>query len=128
MKKTLPKPIIFALGIVAGGSGSQALRNTLVPPEDNRGGGHIRFDYDEDGDVDGLDFSHFVTCYNKANNLSRCFNGYDLTKNGKRSDIDNDRDVDLVDFLAFANCYNGAEQKPRDCGDNIIFITGRITK
>jgi hypothetical protein len=36
--------------------------------------GMVRADFDEDGDVDGIDFATFASCFNKAGNPPRTLN------------------------------------------------------
>jgi len=68
-------------------------------------------DFDEDGDVDGVDFSVFASCFNGAGNPPRtdaC-----TPQNMSDADFDDDGDVDGVDFSAFASCFNKAGNPPR---------------
>jgi uncharacterized protein (TIGR03790 family) len=70
-------------------------------------------DQDEDGDVDGIDFSVFAACFNNAGNPPRTI-GCDAGDVGL-FDFDCDGDVDGLDFSVFASCFNKAEQLPRPC-------------
>ncbi len=58
-------------------------------------------DYDDDGDADLADFSHFQTCFNGPNRPAAdpvaCLD----------ADMDSDGDVDLADFGVFQACFNG---------------------
>ena len=63
-------------------------------------------DFDKDGDVDLIDFSHFQACFNGPNQppaQSGCTD----------ADLDDDTDVDLNDFTVFQGCFNGPNQTPR---------------
>jgi RHS repeat-associated protein len=62
-------------------------------------------DFNHDGDVDLMDFSHFQSCFNGPN-LPPAQSGCG------DADIDADGDVDLMDFSAFQGCYNGANRPP----------------
>lgn len=64
-------------------------------------------DFDKDGDVDGVDFGVFSSCYNGAGNppKSGCT---DLS-----ADFDQDGDIDGVDAARFSSCHNGAGKTPR---------------
>jgi hypothetical protein len=74
-----------------------------------------RADVDGDGDVDGVDFSTFASCFNKAGNFPRTAGCPVLSS--VRLDFDHDRDIDGVDFGVFATCYNKAGNPPRTpCG------------
>jgi hypothetical protein len=76
--------------------------------------GFVPADCDEDGDVDGVDFSVFASCFNKAGNPPRtlgCSAGQ-----GNKLDFDDDGDVDGVDFSVFASCFNKAGNPPRTLG------------
>ena len=74
-----------------------------------------RADVDGDGDVDGVDFGVFASCFNGAGKFPRtpgC-----TTLNAVRFDADHDRDVDGADFGVFATCFNQAGNPPRTpCG------------
>lgn len=62
-------------------------------------------DFDDDGDVDLIDFDLFVTCFNGPNRpppVAGC----------DGPDLDADADVDLSDFSAFAACFNGFNRPP----------------
>jgi glucose/arabinose dehydrogenase len=63
-------------------------------------------DADCDGDVDGLDFAKFSSCYNGAGNPPRT-SGCDPTYVGI-FDYDEDGDIDGSDFSNFASCFNRA--------------------
>jgi hypothetical protein len=65
-------------------------------------------DSDSDGDVDGIDFSAFSSCYNMAGNPPRTFG----CPNPEIFDNDLDGDIDGVDFSHFASCFNGAGRDP----------------
>ena len=71
-------------------------------------------DCDEDGDVDGVDFSVFASCFNKAGNPPRTLGCSGAQ--GTKLDFDNDGDVDGVDFSKFASCFNKAGNPPRTLG------------
>jgi hypothetical protein len=73
-----------------------------------------RADNDGDGDVDGLDFSVFASCFNKSGNPPRTFGCSVL--DAARFDFDNDRDIDGADFGVFAACFNKAGNPPRTPG------------
>jgi Concanavalin A-like lectin/glucanases superfamily len=62
-------------------------------------------DFDNDGDVDLADFSHFQACFNGPNR-SPAASGCD------DSDLDHDHDVDLADFATFQACFNGPNRPP----------------
>jgi hypothetical protein len=66
-------------------------------------------DADDDGDVDGVDFGVFASCFNKAGNPPRTQGCADPN----RFDRDSDGDIDGVDFGFFASCFNGAGKFPR---------------
>jgi hypothetical protein len=68
-------------------------------------------DRDHDGDVDGVDFSVFASCYNKAGNPPRTL-GCDIDDQVV-FDADADNDIDGIDFSIFAACFNGAGKPPR---------------
>lgn len=70
-----------------------------------------RTDVDGDGDVDGIDFSVFASCHNKAGNPPRTF-GCGILET-VRFDSDNDGDIDGGDFGRFASCFNMAGNPPR---------------
>jgi len=74
----------------------------------------IPADDDCDNDVDGLDFSVFASCFNKAGNPPRAL-GCDATAQANM-DFDNDGDVDGIDFGVFASCFNKAGNPPRTLG------------
>jgi hypothetical protein len=77
---------------------------TVTPPQDR----------DKDGDVDGVDFAIFASCFNKAGNPPRTLGC--TTADGEAFDTDNDGDVDGVDFAVFASCFNKAGNTPRAPG------------
>lgn len=64
-------------------------------------------DFDQDGDVDLLDFVQFRACFNGPNrlfpNVSHC----------TQFDTDDDTDVDLEDFVAFRSSFNGPNRPAR---------------
>jgi hypothetical protein len=65
-----------------------------------------RADFDDDGDVDVIDFKHFQTCFNGPNRFHR------RSECGP-ADFDDDNDVDLADFVTFESCFNGPNRAPR---------------
>jgi hypothetical protein len=71
-------------------------------------------DFDNDGDVDGLDFSQFAQCFNKAGNPPRTLGC--TVQAAESADSDDDGDVDGVDFSKFAQCFNKAGNTPRTLG------------
>jgi choice-of-anchor B domain-containing protein len=71
-------------------------------------------DCDSDGDVDGIDFAVFASCYNKAGNPPRTLGC--STQQGQKFDFDDDGDVDGIDFSVFASCFNQAGNPPRTFG------------
>jgi hypothetical protein len=71
-------------------------------------------DRDSDGDVDGIDFSVFASCFNKAGNPPRTL-GCD-PDDQDALDFDDDGDIDGVDFSSFASCFNKAGNPPRTAG------------
>jgi hypothetical protein len=71
-------------------------------------------DRDADGDVDGIDFSIFAACYNKAGNPPRTL--FCEPEDRIAFDTDGDGDIDGIDFAQFANCFNAAGNPPR-CND-----------
>jgi hypothetical protein len=71
-------------------------------------------DCDGDGDVDGLDFAVFASCFNKAGNPPRTLGCPPTWQTGY--DFDDDGDIDGVDFSVFAICYNKAGNPPRTLG------------
>lgn len=73
-----------------------------------------RSDRDSDGDVDGVDFSIFASCFNKAGNPPRMLGCN--TDAAQAFDYDCDGDVDGVDFSIFASCFNKAGNPPRTIG------------
>ena len=73
-----------------------------------------RSDHDDDGDVDGVDFSIFASCFNKAGNAPRTLGCNPAAAEG--FDYDCDGDVDGVDFSIFASCFNKAGNPPRTIG------------
>jgi hypothetical protein len=68
-------------------------------------------DFDEDGDVDGVDFSVFAACFNGAGKPPRTEGC--SSEHMSDADFDDDGDVDGVDFSAFASCFNKAGNPPR---------------
>ena len=62
-------------------------------------------DFDEDGNVDDVDFAHFEAC----------FSGPTVAYTGdcSNADFDTDNDVDQTDFGVFQRCYSG-ENNPAD--------------
>jgi hypothetical protein len=68
-------------------------------------------DRDVDFDVDGVDFSKFASCYNKAGNPPRTIGC--APSDAAAFDTDCDNDVDGIDFAAFAACFNKAGNPPR---------------
>jgi hypothetical protein len=70
-------------------------------------------DMDGDGDVDGLDFSVFASCYNGAGKPPRSGCSAEQLN---ALDFDADTDVDGADFISFAACFNGAGKPPRLIG------------
>jgi hypothetical protein len=71
-------------------------------------------DNDVDGDVDGIDFSVFASCFNKAGNPPRTFGCNSDAQDA--FDFDNDGDIDGIDFSSFASCFNKAGNPPRTFG------------
>lgn len=69
----------------------------------------VASDFDFDFDVDGLDFSVFLSCHNGAGKPPKTAG---CTGD---ADLDFDGDVDVNDFSKFAVCFNGAGNVPR-CG------------
>ncbi len=75
---------------------------TLIPPAPVCNNPELRFDQDNDGDVDGDDFAFFQLCHTDADDplfiydaeTCRCMNS------------DGDLDIDSADFNAFLNCAN----------------------
>lgn len=62
-------------------------------------------DFDQDGDVDMVDFAQFQTCFNGPNRQP-------LQENCGAADFDADSDVDMVDFAYFQSCFNGPNRQP----------------
>ena len=62
-------------------------------------------DFDNDGDVDLVDFAHFQACFNGPN---RAY----VSTGCENMDFDADDDVDLVDFGIFQACFNGPNRPP----------------
>jgi hypothetical protein len=62
-------------------------------------------DFDEDGDVDLVDYGYFLYCYNGPANPP---NDDDCVL----PDFDDDGDVDLSDYGVFLSCYNGPNAFP----------------
>ena len=71
-------------------------------------------DSDEDGDVDGVDFGVFASCFNKSGNPPKT--GGCTPAQGAKFDFDNDGDVDGVDFGKFSSCFNGSGKPPGSPG------------
>jgi hypothetical protein len=71
-------------------------------------------DCDGDGDVDGVDFAKFASCYNMAGNPPRTLGCSAIE--GDKFDFDGDADVDGLDFATFASCFNKAGNPPRTAG------------
>lgn len=65
----------------------------------------VASDFDQDGDVDLLDFGLFQSCFNGPNRpaASGC---------AVNADLDHDNDVDLNDFSVFQGCFNGPNRPP----------------
>lgn len=89
------------------------------------------FDFDMDGDIDGVDSAKFISCYNKAGRPPRT--GPHCSQiDAMFCDWNDDGDVDNHDFAEFALCYNGAG-KPygrSNCTHQLqrrYRISGRIT-
>lgn len=61
-------------------------------------------DFDEDGDVDLIDFNYFRMCFNGSNRPT-------FPECGP-ADLDGDHDVDLIDFAGFRTCFNGENAPP----------------
>ncbi len=57
-------------------------------------------DFDNDGDVDVLDFNFFIMCFRGANQPP-------IFPECAITDIDGDTDVDLSDFTYLTRCFNG---------------------
>lgn len=68
-------------------------------------------DRDQDGDVDGVDFAIFASCFNGAGQPPRT-SGCSAA-DAAAFDSDDDGDVDGVDFSEFASCFNKAGNTPR---------------
>ena len=64
--------------------------------------------------MDGIDFSVFASCFNKAGNPPRTFGCDSDAQNA--FDFDKDGDIDGVDFSKFASCFNKAGNPPRTIG------------
>jgi hypothetical protein len=62
-------------------------------------------DFDDDSDVDLVDFGVFQGCFNGPNRPYAQTNCADV-------DFDHDNDVDLVDFGVFQGCFNGPNRPP----------------
>jgi hypothetical protein len=78
-------------------------------------------DFNEDGDVDLADFSHFQACFNGPNRP------YSFENGCADADIDGDGDVDLVDFSSFQACFNGPNRPPNaGCPTPPISIPGDL--
>jgi regulation of enolase protein 1 (concanavalin A-like superfamily) len=71
-------------------------------------------DRDTDGDIDGVDFSTFASCFNAAGNPPRTLGC--CAEDASAFDTDCDTDVDGVDFATFASCFNAAGNPPRTLG------------
>jgi hypothetical protein len=74
----------------------------------------VASDRDADFDVDGVDFSIFASCFNKAGNPPRTLGC--TAADAEAFDADGDGDVDGVDFSRFASCFNKAGNPPRAAG------------
>ncbi len=61
-------------------------------------------DFDEDGDVDLIDFGHLQRCYSGS--------GVAPASGCTDADLDDDNDVDQNDFNVFKNCFGGAGRPP----------------
>jgi hypothetical protein len=88
------------------GNRFQVLEGNLLPI--------VGQDRDVDGDVDGVDFSVFASCFNKAGNPPRTVGC--SPADASAFDQDGDNDVDGVDFSVFASCFNKAGNPPRSTG------------
>ena len=73
----------------------------------------VGLDFDLDGDVDGVDFAVFASCFNKSDHAPRS-DGC-TRQQASLCDNDTDGDVDAADFVALIVCYGGAGKPPRDC-------------
>ncbi len=71
-------------------------------------------DRDADGDVDGVDFSTFASCFNKAGRAPKTLGCNPDDQDA--FDFDNDGDIDGVDFSVFASCFNKAGNPSRTLG------------
>jgi hypothetical protein len=88
---------------------------SLEPTNEGAPGPHIvPADRDEDGDVDGIDFSVFASCFNQAGNPPRTLGCDEDSRTAL--DFDDDGDIDGIDFSKFAACFNGAGNPPRSEG------------
>jgi DNA-binding beta-propeller fold protein YncE len=74
----------------------------------------IPADTDCDGDVDGVDFAKFASCFNGAGKPPRTLGC--SPELASQLDFEPDMDVDGVDFSKFASCFNGAGKPPRTLG------------
>jgi predicted outer membrane repeat protein len=74
----------------------------------------IPADRDCDGDVDGVDFGIFASCFNQAGNPPRTLGC--IPEQQQELDFDHDGDIDGVDFGVFASCFNKAGNPPRTGG------------
>jgi hypothetical protein len=88
------------------GDSFQVLEGNLTPI--------VAQDRDKDGDVDGVDFAIFASCFNKAGNTPRTLGC--SAEDASAFDTDGDVDVDGVDFAVFASCFNKAGNPPRRLG------------
>jgi hypothetical protein len=84
----------------------------------------VASDRDGDFDVDGVDFSIFASCFNKAGNPPRTLGC--TTADAEAFDADGDGDVDGVDFSRFASCFNKAGNPPRATGCIPIVASGCV--
>ena len=96
------------------GNGNMTILDVLDNVTFTVGSQMVPQDRDADGDVDGVDFSVFASCFNRAGNPPRTFGC--TTTDANAFDTDGDNDVDGVDFSVFASCFNGAGNLPRTFG------------
>jgi len=69
-----------------------------------------RADTDDDADVDGIDFTTFASCFNRAGRPPRTLGC--AHQHAVDLDFDDDHDVDGVDFTIFTACFNRAGNRP----------------